>query len=474
MEEDTEEQEKNEDQNLVPTEKTVEMDQQNPSTEVKAPEENVSSPQPSTTKPSSETPPTSITPEIFAQQIQLTLSSLSSAPSSTIDLSSLDLDSTLSSLLQQQSSKPVQSGSDLVYQIPLNFSPSSKTVKPPSLQELKKQEVSPPEKEESDIICLICHNSPREYVVLPSCQQPHIYCMTCANKMVKNQSVNNPISYRFPNRNASNKRTTSGQSIQCVLCNSSSSLDPIGGLSSLRRRKRRKMEEKKPICPIHNEEFMLFCLDDMESICYVCAGSTHSKHNFEALDVAYKKLDSQLNTQLKIMEQKRSKLESFINSVTLQQSQLETSSKSVRKEAKEKFAALRKLLDEKEQEVDETILRTFQTKSKNIDSELKKAKERIQQIDSNFSTVADMRSYGSSNPLIYLQKMEDVEEHLRHACSASDPEIKSKWFQMMPLGTSYLEQSLQALRYKNKKPIGIYGLPEEDEISYEESEEEYY
>jgi hypothetical protein len=32
------------------------------------------------------------------------------------------------------------------------------------------------------IVCLICKQSPMSYIVLPSCEQPHIYCYSCAEK----------------------------------------------------------------------------------------------------------------------------------------------------------------------------------------------------------------------------------------------------------------------------------------------------
>jgi hypothetical protein len=50
-------------------------------------------------------------------------------------------------------------------------------VKPPPLSELKKVDSSSAKdkSEDSDIVCLICHQSPSDYIILPSCQSPHIY-----------------------------------------------------------------------------------------------------------------------------------------------------------------------------------------------------------------------------------------------------------------------------------------------------------
>ncbi len=62
-------------------------------------------------------------------------------------------------------------GYDEYASAPVNSTP----VKPPSLSELKKEDTAPKDKDyDPEIICLVCRQSPKEYIVLPNCQQPHV------------------------------------------------------------------------------------------------------------------------------------------------------------------------------------------------------------------------------------------------------------------------------------------------------------
>jgi hypothetical protein len=139
-----------------------------------------------------------------------------------------------------------------------NFTP----IKPPSMAELTKQDLVTKETDyDPEIVCLICHQSPKDYIILPSCQQPHVYCMQCSNKMLNNtvQQTN-----RYRNYSTPRKSRNGQQSLQCVLCSSISYLD---NLNSLRRRKKRKVETMSK-CPIHGEEFCLYC-----------TGNAHGRYN---------------------------------------------------------------------------------------------------------------------------------------------------------------------------------------------------
>lgn len=54
------------------------------------------------------------------------------------------------------------------------------------------------EKEQESVICLVCHQGLKEYIILPNCQAPHIYCMSCANKLIKQGAPQNDYyGYRY-------------------------------------------------------------------------------------------------------------------------------------------------------------------------------------------------------------------------------------------------------------------------------------
>lgn len=343
---------------------------------------------------------------------------------------------------------------------PGNYTP----VKPPSMTELLAQPAEPQEKEGGDgIVCLVCHGSPKEYIILPNCQQPHIYCMACAGKMVKQGPPVNQ--YNYPRRHS--QKRGNAQSIQCVLCSSVSPLDPVGGLSSLRRRKRQRTETKRDKCSEHAEEYCLFCMDCVELICYQCAGAVHSRHNLEALDTAQVKYSSDLAKHINTLESKKSKLESFVQTVQTEKEKLSKGSDVIRQEAKAKFVELRRLLDEKEKEMEEGIKRMENNKVATIANEIAKAQQRVSKIDETLGVVQGAMC--EKTPLGFLQKMEDTEEQIRHSSMAADLEVKPRWFQMPPLNLQYLEQIMRNMQYREK--LDPYGNPTEQEDYYSEEDE---
>lgn len=288
-----------------------------------------------------------------------------------------------------------------------------------------------------------------------------------------NQQHKYPFNYHY-NKRQPKKR--SGQSIQCVLCNAVSPLDPSAGLNSLRRRKKRKIEQRQEKCSEHNEDFQLFCLEDVQLVCFMCAAAKHSRHNLEALDVAQHKLKAEFSTHMNTLEMKRKKSETFVNTLNTDKQKLSTAAENAQRDAKAKIAQLRKLLDEKEKEIEESIKRMESTKANSLTSELNKAQQKMDTIDESVANI--QAALCETSPLQFLQKVEDVEEQVRHSRLAADPEVKQKWFQMPSLNTLRLEQLIKSIKYKEGVVHSQYGMPfsepyDEDEDVHSSEEEEY-
>jgi len=207
-------------------------------------------------------------------------------------------------------------------------------------------------------------------------------------------------------------------------------------------------------CTEHNEELILYCIDDNELICSVCAGAVHSRHEIEALDVAQSKVQVQLQKQLTTLETKRSKLEDFIETVKKQSTDLKANSERAQKEAREKMDGLRKIIDEKEKEMLEAIQRMESTRNGTLQSEIHKAQSKIENIDKGVEMMTSAMSETTS--LNFLRKIEDADE-ARYASFATDPEIKKNWFEMPPVITQHLEAVMKNLKYKEVKHHHYYG-----------------
>jgi hypothetical protein len=52
-------------------------------------------------------------------------------------------------------------------------------------------------------------------------------------------------------------------------------------------------------CAEHKEEMSLYCMDDNQLICLLCAGTSHANHAYEALETAQHKLLPQVKNSLK-------------------------------------------------------------------------------------------------------------------------------------------------------------------------------
>jgi septal ring factor EnvC (AmiA/AmiB activator) len=218
----------------------------------------------------------------------------------------------------------------------------------------------------------------------------------------------------------------------------------------LKRKKRKKTEERNGRCPEHGEEYCFYCMEDAELLCFVCASiPTHTRHNLEAFDVAQKQVESKLKSQLGTLEGKRAKLEAFVDNVKKQQQNLKEATEKTAQDAKEKIANLRKLLEEKEKEFDESLKRIELSKKHTIDTELKKAQERMNKIDESITMVSE--AMGTKTPLEFLIKTEEAEETMRHTVLAADLELKQRWFEMPQLFTQHVEQQVKNLKFADRR-----------------------
>ena len=82
-----------------------------------------------------------------------------------------------------------------------------------------------------------------------------------------------------------------------------------------------------------------------------------------------------MGSQLNLLTQKRSKLEAFIEVVSKDKEKITCGSLLVQKEAKAKFDELRKILEEKEREMEEAIKRMESTKQNTLNNEITKAQQ---------------------------------------------------------------------------------------------------
>eukprot|EP01087_Luapelamoeba_hula_P024322 TRINITY_DN921_c1_g1_i1.p1 TRINITY_DN921_c1_g1~~TRINITY_DN921_c1_g1_i1.p1 ORF type:complete len:913 (-),score=180.52 TRINITY_DN921_c1_g1_i1:35-2773(-) len=328
-------------------------------------------------------------------------------------------------------------------------------VKAPTLAELRKELKEEEKDYDPSIVCLVCKISPKTYIVLPSCEQPHILCMPCAEK-----SKNTPREDRDHHhygRQFNRHRHSNKPSITCVLCKSVSVLDSTSGLKALKRHRKRKREVGATRCDLHNEDLSLFCNEEAELVCPTCCSTTHKGHNVDALNTARQNLTGILTENIQKIEGRWGPLEAYSSTLRSKLPGLEETILAKRAQVKDEIQRFRELLDAKEKELDDAVLRLGDRKRRHILTEIEKTSTQLAQIPEAISTVTT--AVEEKDDRKFLEIYEREEEKIRGLACGTIPEAKREWGMMpdfMPRRHSgQLFHGLQYLDYPQ-----FYSVPE--------------
>jgi ubiquitin-conjugating enzyme E2 Z len=337
----------------------------------------------------------------------------------------------------------------------VTYRPNRLKIKPPPLSELKTSTVDDPN---SEIKCIICRQSLDEYIILPNCAQPHIYCMSCAQKTMKNTTPEQypPPPYKLPFlRRKKNQSLPSQQHITCVLCKSVTYFDEKNGIEALKRRKRPQVSELTPdFCPKHKTEHIMFCLKSMQLVCPEClVSSEHNRHNDEdhkAIEDAVTDVDRKITRQMVVLQEKLHKFDEFVASVNNQKEKISQSVQDVKKEVKDKLEELKKLIEEKINELNKQIDTVQSNKERNLESEIGKANKKIEAIQKVLEQAKNVQKL-KSNPIDFLSTIENCDEDLRTAALILEPKVELQWFRMPQLRLHGIEEMLKSLKYRDNR-----------------------
>jgi len=207
-------------------------------------------------------------------------------------------------------------------------------------------------------------------------------------------------------------------------------------------------------CLEHKEEMSMYCMDDNQLMCILCAGSTHANHAFEALETAQEKIKPKIQQDLKnlvclliscwllnrtltylfIQEKQWAKTETLIKDLVEKEVVLNEEAEKKRQESREFIQKLRKILDEKEKELDQSITNALNQRKSSLETQLKRAKASMEKIPGTDFVVGlsmnvepgRLRYEGvisvvqsvldEQSVLPFLQKYEDVEQDARDLC----------------------------------------------------------
>eukprot|EP01122_Echinamoeba_exundans_P007647 TRINITY_DN2398_c0_g1_i1.p1 TRINITY_DN2398_c0_g1~~TRINITY_DN2398_c0_g1_i1.p1 ORF type:complete len:897 (+),score=244.48 TRINITY_DN2398_c0_g1_i1:337-3027(+) len=397
----------------------------------------------------------------------------------------LSLDAQLAAALQAQFNDEVKGGKQGWRNNNNKPQPASgQKVKPPKMEDLMKSDAAVAD---PDLVCLVCRQSPSEYITLPNCGQPHTYCMACAGKLVKSMSsFSQELRYLPPNISRVLHKERDKKMITCVLCKSVNFID-ASGITPLRRIAKRKRAPDAPLyqCPVHpNEASILFCTEFNQLCCPECLmGDSHRKHNDDvhlAFDDAVEVIRKRMVQQVDSLRQKRGEHRDFSRKLVDQKPDLTAAADAARQSAREKIEGLKKMLDDKLAEM-ETQIKSVQTaREGKVDAEIAKIQRRMEAFDQSLEIIEKVQSV--SDPLALLVQVENADDQLRTAASAPMPKTDPKWFKMPPVHARFVEDSIRHLKYRESAlnpssaaAFAEFGIPQElfegQEIEGEEAEE---
>ncbi|XP_036428030.1 nuclear factor 7, brain-like isoform X3 [Colossoma macropomum] len=181
------------------------------------------------------------------------------------------------------------------------------------------------------------------------------------------------------------------RSRECPVCRRRSSIDqPPRNLalknlceSFLQERSQRSSAESENICSLHSEKLRLFCLDDLQPVCWVCRDSKiHTNHKFLPLQEAAVDYKEELKTALKPLKEKLEIFTEFKLDLDQTAEHIKTQAQHTERQIKEEFEKLHQFLRDEEAARISALREEEEQKSQRM-------KEKIEKMSREISALSD-------------------------------------------------------------------------------------
>ncbi|KAI4874090.1 hypothetical protein NFI96_030797, partial [Prochilodus magdalenae] len=137
------------------------------------------------------------------------------------------------------------------------------------------------------------------------------------------------------------------------------------------------------ICREHSEKLRLFCLDDLQPVCWVCRDSrTHKNHEFLPLQEAALDYKEELRTTLKPLQEKLETFKSFKLNLDRTAEHIKTQAQHTERRIKEEFETLHQFLRDEEAARISALREEEEQKSQTM-------KEKIEKMSREISALSD-------------------------------------------------------------------------------------
>ncbi|XP_036428068.1 zinc-binding protein A33-like [Colossoma macropomum] len=153
--------------------------------------------------------------------------------------------------------------------------------------------------------------------------------------------------------------------------------------SFLQERSQRSPAESENICNLHSEKIRLFCLDDLQPVCWVCRDSKiHTDHKFLSLQETAVDYKLELKTVLKPLKEKLEIFTEFKLDLDQTAEHIKTQAQHTERQIKEEFEKLHQFLRDEEVARISALREEEEQKSQRM-------KEKIEKMSGEISTLSD-------------------------------------------------------------------------------------
>ncbi|XP_036427983.1 zinc-binding protein A33-like isoform X1 [Colossoma macropomum] len=178
---------------------------------------------------------------------------------------------------------------------------------------------------------------------------------------------------------------------ECPVCRRRSSMhEPPTNLALknlcegfLQERSQRSPAESENICSLHSEKIRLFCVDDLQPVCWVCRNSKiHTNHKLLPLQEAAVDYKEELKTALKPLKEKLKTFKRFKLHLDQTAEHIKTQAQHTERQIKEEFEKLHQFLRDEEAARISALREEEELKSQRM-------KEKIEKMSREISALSD-------------------------------------------------------------------------------------
>ncbi|XP_063040948.1 zinc-binding protein A33-like [Engraulis encrasicolus] len=172
------------------------------------------------------------------------------------------------------------------------------------------------------------------------------------------------------------------------------------------------------LCSLHSEKLKLFCLEDKETVCWVCRDSSkHENHNIRPIDEAAPERKGELKIQLQPLQQTLKKLEEVKILCDQTAAHIKTQVHNTEKQIKEEFEKLHQFLQDEEAARIAALREEEEQKSQMIKEKIDKLSREISSLS---DTIRDIEEEMEAGDVTFLQNYKSTVK--RAQCTLQDPQ----------------------------------------------------